>query len=329
MTKVDTKKPEMTVPLLSIVVPLYNEVESVPELAEWIDRVLSKNRIIYEVIMIDDGSADGSWNVIENLAEKNTSVRGIKFRRNYGKSAALHCGFQASRGEVVISMDADLQDSPEEIPELYRMILEKNYDLISGWKKKRHDSLITKKIPSRLFNWTARMFTGIKIHDFNCGLKAYRGDVARSIEIYGEMHRYIPIIAERAGFRQIGEKAVVHQKRKYGKSKYGFGRFIKGYLDLMTISFISRFDKRPMHVFGTLGTLMFIVGFAMAAYLGISKLIAVANHITVRLVTQSPYFYIALTAMIIGTQLFLAGFLGELISRSSADRNVYLIEKEI
>ncbi|MBN1158054.1 MAG: glycosyltransferase family 2 protein [Bacteroidales bacterium] len=319
----------MTVPLLSIVVPLYNEVESVPELAEWIDRVLSKNRIIYEVIMIDDGSADGSWNVIENLAEKNTSVRGIKFRRNYGKSAALHCGFQASRGEVVISMDADLQDSPEEIPELYRMILEKNYDLISGWKKKRHDSLITKKIPSRLFNWTARMFTGIKIHDFNCGLKAYRGDVARSIEIYGEMHRYIPIIAERAGFRQIGEKAVVHQKRKYGKSKYGFGRFIKGYLDLMTISFISRFDKRPMHVFGTLGTLMFIVGFAMAAYLGISKLIAVANHITVRLVTQSPYFYIALTAMIIGTQLFLAGFLGELISRSSADRNVYLIEKEI
>ncbi|MBN2482461.1 MAG: glycosyltransferase family 2 protein [Bacteroidales bacterium] len=319
----------MTVPQLSIVIPLYNEAASLPELAEWIDRVMLQNRMNYEVIMVDDGSSDGSWDVIEKLAENNPFVRGIKFRRNYGKSAALHCGFRASRGEVVITMDADLQDSPEEIPDLFRMIREENYDLVSGWKKKRYDSLIAKKIPSKFFNWTARMFTGIRIHDFNCGLKAYRGEVARSIEIFGEMHRYIPIIARRAGFRKIGEKEVVHQKRKYGTSKYGFGRFIKGYLDLMTISFISRFGKRPMHVFGTLGTLVFIIGFAMAAYLGISKLIAVANHIPARLVTQSPYFYIALASMIIGTQLFLAGFLGELISRSSADRNVYQIEKEI
>lgn len=316
-------------PKLSIVIPLYNEAESLPELAEWIKRVLDQNQITYEVIMVDDGSSDGSWNVIEKIAHSNTSVKGIKFRRNYGKSAALHCGFQASHGEVVVTMDADLQDSPDEIPALYRMIREENYDLISGWKKKRYDNLFTKKIPSKFFNWTARMFTGIKIHDFNCGLKAYRGEVARAIEIYGEMHRYIPIIAKRAGFLQIGEKTVVHQKRKYGTSKYGLGRFIKGYLDLMTISFITRFGKRPMHIFGTLGTLMFIIGFVMAAYLGINKLIAVANHVPARLVTESPYFYIALTAMIIGTQLFLAGFLGELVSRSSADRNVYQIEKEI
>lgn len=319
----------MDMPQLSIVIPSYNEAESLPELVEWIERVLDQNRMDYEVIVVDDGSSDGSWNVIEKIARGNTSVKGIKFRRNYGKSAALHCGFQASRGDVVITMDADLQDSPDEIPALYRMIREENYDLISGWKKKRYDNLFTKKIPSRFFNWTARIFTGIKIHDFNCGLKAYRGDVARAIEIFGEMHRYIPIIAKRAGFLQIGEKVVLHQKRKYGTSKYGMGRFIKGYLDLMTISFITRFGKRPMHIFGTFGTLMFIIGFVMAAYLGINKLIAVANHVPARLVTESPYFYIALTTMIIGTQLFLAGFLGELVSRSSADRNVYQIEKEI
>ncbi len=319
----------MAVPQLSIVIPSYNEAESLPELIEWIKRVLEQNRMTYEVIVVDDGSTDGSWNIIEKIAQANALARGIKFRRNYGKSAALHCGFQASRGEVVVTMDADLQDSPDEIPALYRMIREENYDLVSGWKKKRYDNFFTKKVPSRFFNWTARMFTGIKIHDFNCGLKAYRGEVARAIEIFGEMHRYIPIIAKRAGFLQIGEKVVVHQKRKYGTSKYGMGRFIKGYLDLMTISFITRFGKRPMHIFGTLGTLMFIIGFIMALYLGINKLIAVANHVPARLVAESPYFYIALTAMIIGTQLFLAGFLGELVSRSSADRNVYQIEKEI
>lgn len=316
-------------PQLSIIIPLYNEAESLPELAEWINRVAIHHQLSHEVIMIDDGSSDGSWDVIEKIAEKDPSVRGIKFRRNYGKSAALHCGFQAAHGDVVITMDADLQDSPDEIPELYQMIASKNYDMVSGWKKKRYDSFWSKKIPSRFFNYIARLFSGIKIHDFNCGLKAYRKDVVKSIEIFGEMHRYIPIIANKAGFTMIGEKVVAHQKRKYGTTKYGFGRFMKGYLDLMTISFISTFGKRPMHIFGALGTLMFIVGFAMAAYLGIDKLIAVANHIRARLVTESPYFYIALTSMIIGTQLFLAGFLGELVSRSSADRNVYHIEKTL
>ena len=319
----------MTVLQISIVIPLYNEAGSLPELIAWIDRVLVQNKLNYEVIMVDDGSSDGSWSVIEEIAGRNPSVKGIKFRRNYGKSAALHCGFQAARGEVVVTMDADLQDSPDEIPALYRMIKEGNYDLVSGWKKKRYDNFFTKKIPSKFFNWIARTFSGIKIHDFNCGLKAYRGEVVKAIEIFGEMHRYIPIIAKKAGFSQIGEKVVVHQKRKYGTTKYGFGRFMKGYLDLMTISFISSFGKRPMHIFGTLGTLMFVVGFAMAAYLGIDKLIAVAHQVRARLVTESPYFYIALTSMIIGTQLFLAGFLGELISRSSVDRNVYQIEKEI
>lgn len=316
-------------PQLSIIIPLYNEAESLPELAEWIRKVTEEHQLSHEVIMVDDGSNDGSWDVIEKIAVADPAVRGIKFRRNYGKSAALHCGFQAAHGDVVITMDADLQDSPDEIPELYRMIVSENYDLVSGWKKKRYDRLWSKKIPSRFFNSIARLFSGIKIHDFNCGLKAYRRDVVKSIEIFGEMHRYIPIIANKAGFTNIGEKVVVHQKRKYGTTKFGFGRFLKGYLDLMTISFISTFGKRPMHIFGSLGTLMFLVGFAIAAYLGVDKLIAVAHHIRLRLVTDSPYFYIALTVMIIGTQFFLAGFLGELVSRSSADRNVYHIEKTL
>ncbi len=318
----------MTAPNISVVVPLYNEAESLPELLKWIKQVMDDNRFSYEVILVDDGSNDGSWQVIEEIARENPAVRGIKFRRNYGKSAALHCAFQASQGDVVITMDADLQDSPDEIPGLYQMIGE-GYDLISGWKKKRYDNTLTKNLPSRLYNWTARRFSGINIHDFNCGLKAYRRDVVKSIEVYGEMHRYIPFIAKKAGFKAIGEKIVQHRKRQYGVTKFGLERFINGYLDLLTISFISRFGRRPMHFFGTMGTAMFLVGFGMAAFLGIDKLIAVARHIPAKLVTQSPFFYIGLTAMIIGTQLFMAGFLGELVSRTSADRNVYHIEKEI
>jgi glycosyltransferase involved in cell wall biosynthesis len=318
----------MTTPNISVVVPLYNEAESLPELLKWIKQVMEENKYTYEVILVDDGSNDGSWDVIEEIAAQNTAVRGIKFRRKYGKSAALHCAFQASKGDVVITMDADLQDSPDEIPGLYRMIGE-GYDLISGWKKKRYDNTLTKNLPSRLYNWTARRFSGINIHDFNCGLKAYRRDVVKSIEVYGEMHRYIPFIAKKAGFKAIGEKVVQHRKRQYGVTKFGLERFINGYLDLLTISFISRFGRRPMHFFGTMGTGMFVVGFGMAAFLGIDKLIAVARHIPAKLVTQSPYFFIGLTAMIIGTQLFMAGFLGELVSRTSADRNEYHIEKEI
>ena len=319
----------MSTTQISIIVPLYNEAESLPELSAWIDKVLKENRLSYEIIMVDDGSSDGSWDVIENLVKNNSSVRGIKFRRNYGKSAALHCGFQAARGEVVITMDADLQDSPDEIPGLYKMITEEQFDLVSGWKKKRYDNTVTKNLPSKLFNWTARKFSGIRLHDFNCGLKAYRNDVVKAIEVYGEMHRYIPIIASKAGFRRIGEKVVQHRKRKFGVTKFGFERFINGYLDLITISFISRFGKRPMHLFGTLGTLMFILGFIMAAIVGILKLIAVYQNLPARLVTESPYFFIALAAMILGTQLFMTGFLGELISRSSSERNVYHFEKEI
>lgn len=318
----------MTVPSISVVVPLYNEAESLPELLKWIKQVMDDNKFTYEVILVDDGSNDGSWQVIEEIAKENISVKGIKFRRNYGKSAALHCAFQASKGDVVITMDADLQDSPDEIPGLYQMIGE-GYDLISGWKKKRYDNTLTKNLPSRIYNWTARRFSGINIHDFNCGLKAYRRDVVKSIEVYGEMHRYIPFIAKKAGFKAIGEKVVQHRKRQYGVTKFGLERFINGYLDLLTISFISRFGRRPMHFFGTMGTVMFLIGFGMAAFLGIDKLIAVARHIPAKLVTQSPFFYIGLTAMIIGTQLFMAGFLGELVSRTSADRNEYHIEKEI
>jgi glycosyltransferase involved in cell wall biosynthesis len=319
----------MSAPNISVVIPLYNEAESLPELIAWISRVMTAHHFTYEVILVDDGSNDTSWKVIEEIVRENASIRGIKFRRNYGKSAALHCAFQASAGDVVITMDADLQDSPDEIPGLYEMIHTGGYDLVSGWKKKRYDNAITKNIPSRLFNWTARKFSGIKIHDFNCGLKAYRREVVKSIEVYGEMHRYIPVIAMKAGFKTIGEKVVQHRKRQYGVTKFGLERFINGYLDLLSISFISRFGRRPMHFFGTLGTLMFLLGTGMAAYLGIEKLIAVSRHIPARLVTQSPYFFIGLTTMIIGTQLFLAGFLGELVSRSSADRNEYHIEKEI
>ncbi|HJZ40426.1 MAG TPA: glycosyltransferase family 2 protein [Bacteroidales bacterium] len=319
----------MANPFISVVVPLYNEAESLPELVSWIDRVMKENNFTYEALLVDDGSTDGSWKIIEELQQSNPAVRGIKFRRNYGKSAALHCAFQALKGEVVITMDADLQDSPEEIPDLVNMVTRDGYDLVSGWKKKRYDNAITKNIPSRIFNLTARRFSGIKIHDFNCGLKAFRGEVVKAIEVYGEMHRYIPIIVKKAGFRVIGEKVVQHRKRQYGTTKFGLERFINGYLDLLSISFISRFGRRPMHFFGTLGTLMFFIGLGMAAYLGIDKLIAVARHVPARLVSQSPYFYIGLTAMIIGTQLFLAGFLGELVSRSSANRNEYQIEKEI
>ena len=290
---------------------------------------MADHHFSYEVILVDDGSNDGSWQVIEEIVGGNHAVKGIKFRRNYGKSAALHCAFQASKGDVVITMDADLQDSPDEIPGLYAMIKEKGFDLVSGWKRKRYDNALTKNLPSRLFNWTARMFSGIKIHDFNCGLKAYRNEVVKSIEVYGEMHRYIPIIAKKVGFRSIGEKIVQHKKRKYGVTKFGLERFVNGYLDLLSISFISRFGRRPMHLFGTLGTLMFLIGLGMAAYLGVDKLLAVARHIPAKLVTQSPYFYIGLTSMILGTQLFMAGFLGELISRSSPERNVYHIETEI
>jgi glycosyltransferase involved in cell wall biosynthesis len=312
---------------ISIVVPLYNEEESLPELTEWINRVMKENHYSYEIIMVDDGSSDKSWSIIEQLSDKYHTIRGIKFRRNYGKSAGLFCGFKAAKGDVVITMDADLQDSPDEIPGLYKMICEENYDLVSGWKKKRYDP-ISKTFPSKFFNWTARIVTGIKLHDFNCGLKAYRNTVVKSIEVFGEMHRYMPVLAKRAGFKQIGEKVVQHQKRKYGVSKFGLERFVNGFLDLLTISFISKFGKRPMHFFGTIGTLVSIVGFFAVLWLGAQKLYFLNHHIKAILITQSPYFYIAIAAMIIGTQLFLAGFLGELISRSSSDRNSYYIEKE-
>lgn len=314
---------------ITVVVPLLNEAESLPVLEEWINRVMKENNFAYEIIMVDDGSNDGSWNIIEQLAKRNPSVKGIKFRRNYGKSAALHCAFLVAKGDVVITMDADLQDSPDEIPGLYAMIRNEGYDLVSGWKKKRYDNTFTKNIPSKLFNWTARIFSGIKLHDFNCGLKAYRNEVVKAIEVYGEMHRYIPIIAKKSGFAAIGEKVVQHRKRQFGKTKFGLERFINGYLDLLSISFISRFGKRPMHFFGLLGSLMFFIGLVMAMYLGVVKLLSVANQIPSKLITDSPYFYIALTSMIIGMQLFTAGFLGELVSRSSASRNEYHIEKEI
>lgn len=314
---------------VSVIIPLLNEAESLPELMKWIDDVLKKNKISYEVIMIDDGSTDNSWEVISKLKKDFTSLRGIKFKRNFGKSAALHIGFQKAIGEVVITMDADLQDSPEEIPELVSMIRDENYDLVSGWKKKRHDPVLSKNLPSKFYNWTVRRMSGIKLHDFNCGLKAYHKRVAKSVEIYGEMHRYIPVLAKWAGFKKIGEKVVQHQERKYGITKFGMERFMRGPLDLLSVMFISKYGKRPMHLFGTLGTLTFIVGLAGAALLGAKKLIALKNHITAPLVTSSPYFYLALTCMIIGTFLFLTGFLGELIARSSSDRNNYHIEEEL
>jgi glycosyltransferase involved in cell wall biosynthesis len=313
---------------LSVVVPAYNEAESLPELSEWIERVCNSSSIDYELIVIDDGSSDNTWEVLRDLTAKNSRVRAVRFRRNYGKAAALQTGFDASAGEVVITMDADLQDSPEEIPELVRMVRAEGYHIVSGWKKKRYDPFI-KRTTSKLYNYTARKFSGIRLHDFNCGLKAYDGEVVRSIEVYGEMHRYIPLLAREAGFKNIGEKVVQHQPRKYGVTKYGFDRFLKGYLDMLTISFITRFGKSPMHFFGTFGTLMFIAGFIMALYLGIRKLVFVYNDLRAPLVTDSPWFYISLAVMIMGTFFFLTGFLAELVNRRSSDRNRYLIRERL
>ncbi|MBQ8242183.1 MAG: glycosyltransferase [Bacteroidaceae bacterium] len=314
---------------ISVVVPLYNEEESLPELFAWIQRVMEANRYTYEVIFVNDGSTDRSWDVIEGLAAKHKEAKGIKFRRNYGKSPALYCGFEKAQGDVVITMDADLQDSPDEIPELYRMIKEDGYDLVSGYKQKRYDPL-SKTIPTKLFNATARAVSGIKnLHDFNCGLKAYRKEVIKNIEVYGEMHRYIPYLAKNAGFKKIGEKVVQHQARKYGTTKFGLNRFVNGYLDLISLWFLSKFGIKPMHIFGFLGSLMFIFGFIALAYIGISKLYAMSHGLPYILVTDSPYFYLALTTMILGTQLFLAGFLGEMIARNAPERNNYKIEKEL
>ena len=313
---------------ISVVVPLYNEVESLPELTSWIDRVMAVNQYTYEVILIDDGSNDGSWELIEQLCEQNIHLKGIKFRRNYGKSAGLYCGFAQAEGEVIITMDADLQDSPEEIPELYRMITVDKYDLVSGWKKKRYDPVFSKNIPSKFYNWTARRMTGIKIHDFNCGLKAYRKQVIKSIEVYGDMHRYIPVLVKWAGFNRIGEKVVLHQERKFGITKFGIERFIRGPLDLLSVIFISKFSKRPMHFFGVYGTLTFIIGLASAVFVGAQKLIHTLTNEAAPRITESPYFYLSLTAMIIGTQLFLAGFLAELNFRNSSERNTYLIDQK-
>jgi glycosyltransferase involved in cell wall biosynthesis len=314
---------------ISIVVPLYNEEESLPELYSWIQRVMKEHGFTYEVIFVNDGSTDHSWDVIERLHKQSENVKGIKFRRNYGKSPALFCGFKRAAGDVVITMDADLQDSPDEIPELFRMITEEDYDLVSGYKKKRYDPL-SKTIPTKLFNATARKVSGIRnLHDFNCGLKAYKRDVVKNIEVYGEMHRYIPYIAKNAGFTKIGEKVVHHQARKYGKTKFGLNRFVNGYLDLLSLWFLSSFGLKPMHVFGLIGSLMFLLGFFAAIAVGADKLIALHNGMSARLVTESPYFYIALTLMILGTQLFVAGFLGELISRNAPERNNYKISAEI
>lgn len=308
---------------VSLVIPLLNEEESLQELYEWISRVTRERGLSREVIFVDDGSSDRSWAVIESLAAKDPLVRGIRFRRNYGKAAALNVGFQAASGDVVITMDADLQDSPDEIPELVRMIREEGYDLVSGWKKKRYDP-ISKTLPTRFYNWTTRRMSGIRLHDFNCGLKAYRLRVVRSIEVYGEMHRYIPVIAKWAGFRKIGEMVVHHQKRKYGVTKYGLDRFFKGYLDLLTITFTTRFGKRPMHFFGLWGSLLFLLGFGIAGYLAYAKVFMQEFKMTER-----PLFFFGLLAMILGTQLFVAGFLGELVSRASADRNQYLIDERL
>jgi glycosyltransferase involved in cell wall biosynthesis len=315
---------------ISIIVPLFNEDESIPELFAWIDRVMKENHFTYEVIFIDDGSTDRSWQIIEDLKQQSPYVKGIKFRRNYGKSPALYCGFKEAQGDVVITMDADLQDSPDEIPELYRMITQDDYDLVSGYKQKRYDP-ISKTLPTKLFNATARRVSGIKnLHDFNCGLKAYKKEVVKNIEVYGEMHRYIPYLAKNAGFDKIGEKVVHHQARKYGTSKFmGLNRFVNGYLDLLTLWFLSTFGKKPMHVFGFLGSIMFFIGFLAVIIIGADKLYCLANGIPQRLITNSPWFYIALTTMLIGTQLFLAGFLGDLITRSSSNRNDYQIEKKL
>ena len=311
---------------ISIVIPLLNEEESLAELHQWLTKVLTINRFSYEIIFVDDGSTDGSWRVIMQLAEKDAQVRGIRFLRNYGKSQALHAGFKAAEGEVVITMDADLQDSPDEIPALYEMITKDNYDLVSGWKKKRYDSVLAKNLPSKLFNWAARKTSGLTLHDFNCGLKAYKKDVIKNVEVSGEMHRYIPVLAKNAGFNRITEKVVQHQARKYGVTKFGMSRFINGFLDLITISFLSHFGKRPMHLFGALGVLMFFIGFCLAFYLGVDKLFI---DPTGRLITNRPQFFLSLTAMIIGTQFFLAGFLAELVLRSRESEPRYHIKETI
>lgn len=308
---------------ISVVIPLFNEEESLPELTDRLRQVMKENRFVYEIIFIDDGSKDGSWKIIEGLAGIDPNIKAIKFRRNYGKAAALNVGFEAAAGDVVITMDADLQDNPDEIPELYKMIKQDGFELVSGWKKKRYDP-VTKTVPTKLYNWSTRKMSGIKLHDFNCGLKAYKNEVVKSIDIHGEMHRYIPVIAKWAGFTNIGEKTVMHQKRKFGKTKYGLDRFFKGYLDLMTISFIVRFGKRPMHFFGLWGSLLFLAGFLSAAYLAYEKFFLLGYKMTER-----PLFYFGLLAMILGTQLFVAGFLGELISRTANSRNLYLVEKKI
>ncbi len=313
---------------ISIVIPLFNEEESITELAQWIDKVLKKNNLSYEIIFIDDGSNDSSWSVIKNIKNDTPNVYGIKFRRNYGKSAALNVGFSKASGDVIITMDADLQDSPDEIPELYNLITNDNYDLVSGWKKKRYDP-ITKTIPTKLFNWAARKASGINLNDFNCGLKAYNKNVVKSIEVYGEMHRYIPILAKWAGFKNIGEKVVEHQSRKYGVTKFGFERFINGFLDLLTVTFISRFGKKPMHIFGTLGTLMFILGLILFLYIGGTKLYYIYNSLPAKNIADQSAFFIALTTMVIGVQLFLSGFIAELVSRNSPDRNNYQVDSEI
>ncbi|MDD2512920.1 MAG: glycosyltransferase [Proteiniphilum sp.] len=314
---------------ISVVIPLYNEEESLPELHRWIRRVMNEHGFSYEVIFVDDGSTDGSWKVIRQLRQESDKVKAIKFRRNYGKSPALHCAFEKAQGDVIITMDADLQDSPDEIPELYRMIREEGYDLVSGWKKKRYDDKLTKNLPSKLFNATARRVSGISLHDFNCGLKAYKSSLAKDIEIYNDMHRYIPVLAKNAGYRKITEKVVQHQARKYGTSKFGANRFVNGYLDLMTLWFLNRFGRKPMHFFGLWGSLMFLIGFLAVILVGAMKLYDMHHGNPYRLVTDSPYFYISLTMMILGTLLFLAGFLGELISRNAPERNHYRIEKEI
>ncbi len=311
---------------ISVVIPLLNEEESLTELHDWIARVMRSNHFSYEILFIDDGSTDNSWQIISELSLKDNNVKGIRFLRNFGKSQALHAGFEKAQGDVVITMDADLQDNPDEIPELYNMIISSGYDLVSGWKKKRYDSVITKNLPSKLFNWAARKTSGVKLHDFNCGLKSYRKNVIKNIDVNGEMHRYIPVLAKNAGFNKIGEKIVKHQARKYGETKFGMDRFIHGFLDLITIWFLSRFGKRPMHLFGALGVIMFAIGFGFAFYLGIDKLFI---NPTGRLITQRPQFYIALVTMIIGTQFFVAGFLGELILRNRPDKRRYLVKSKL
>lgn len=314
---------------ISVIIPAYNERESLPELVEWIERVMADGGYSHEIIIIDDGSTDGSWKTVRELASTHDSIHGISFRRNYGKSAALYCGFAKAQGEVVFTMDADLQDSPDEIPEMYRMITEDGYDLVSGWKQHRQDNALTKNLPSKLYNATARLITGIKLHDMNCGLKAYRKEVIKNIEVYGEMHRYIPYLAKNAGFSNIGEKPVHHQKRKYGKSKFGMERFINGFLDLQSLWFLTRFGKRPMHFFGYSGLLMFFIGFVMTIWIIVAKLVNQAQGFRFRPVTDQPLFYLALVAVILGVMLFLAGFIGEMISRSSSDRNRYNIKDEL